>query len=168
MKNIFISFGGADPQNYTDRLLKIISDEKFSPYQFYVVIGRAKNNIDKLLAYNSFPNIQVLYNIDNMPEIMSKCDIAVTSRGRTGYELAMLGIPSISIAQNERESFHTFIREKNGFEYLGINPSDDQIEKSLEKYLQFDVDKRKNLQKKMLACELRDGRKRVMNLIDNL
>lgn len=168
VKNIFISFGGADPQNYTDRLLKIISDEKFSPYQFYVVIGRAKNNIDKLLAYNSFPNIQVLYNIDNMPEIMSKCDIAVTSRGRTGYELAMLGIPSISIAQNERESFHTFIREKNGFEYLGINPSDDQIEKSLEKYLQFDVDKRKNLQKKMLACELRDGRKRVMNLIDNL
>ena len=112
VKNIFISFGGADPQNYTDRLLKIISDEKFSPYQFYVVIGRAKNNIDKLLAYNSFPNIQVLYNIDNMPEIMSKCDIAVTSRGRTGYELAMLGIPSISIAQNERESFHTFIREK--------------------------------------------------------
>lgn len=99
---------------------------------------------------------------------MSKCDIAVTSRGRTGYELAMLGIPSISIAQNERESFHTFISEKNGFEYLGINPSDDQIEKSLEKYLQFDVDKRKNLQKKMLACELRDGRKRVMNLIDNL
>ena len=168
VKNAFISFGGADPQNYTDRLLKIISDPKFSSYQFYVVIGRAKYNVDKLLEYNDYGNIQVLYNIDNMPEVMSKCDIAVTSRGRTGYELAMLGIPAISIAQNERESFHTFISERNGFEYLGIDPSDERIEKTLEKYLQSDASERQRIQKKMLDCELRDGRKRVMNLIDNL
>lgn len=168
VQNVFISFGGADPQNYTDRLLKIISDPKFIPYQFYVVIGRAKHNVDELLKYNEYENIQVLYNINNMPEIMSKCDIAVTSRGRTGYELAMLGIPAISIAQNTRESFHTFISEKNGFEYLGVDPSDEKIEKTLEKYLHLNVFAREKLQRKMLDCELRDGRKRVMNLIDNL
>ena len=42
----------------------------------------------------------------NMPELMSSCDIAITSRGRTGYELALLGIPSIAMAQNQREEKH--------------------------------------------------------------
>ena len=91
VENVFISFGGADPQNYTDRLLDIVADnDKYSNYNFKVVIGRAKQNIDKLLEYNKYSNIEVLYDIKNMPEIMSSCDIAVTSRGRTGYQLAIL------------------------------------------------------------------------------
>lgn len=168
VKNVFISFGGADPQNYTDRLLKIISQPKFNMYQFYVVIGRAKHNIKTLLTYNQHENIQVLYNISNMPEVMNECDIAVTSRGRTAYELAMLGIPSISIAQNKRESLHAFIDEQNGFEYLGVNPDDSIIETSLEKFLTSDIYTRKALQERMLKCDLRNGRKNVMDLIDNL
>ncbi|EYA68652.1 cytidylyltransferase -containing domain protein, partial [Bacteroides fragilis str. S24L15] len=40
---------------------------------------------------------------------MSKCDIGITSRGRTGYELAVLGIPTIAMAQNEREEKHGFV-----------------------------------------------------------
>lgn len=168
VKNVFISFGGADPQNYTDRLLKIISEPKFSKYRFYVVIGRAKHNVKTLLSYDRHENIQVLYDINNMPEVMSGCDVAVTSRGRTAYELAMLGIPSISIAQNRRESFHIFIDEKNGFEYLGVNPDDSIIEASLERLLTSDVHIRKALQKRMLRCDLRNGRKNVMDLIDNL
>lgn len=55
------------------------------------------------MEYNKYENIEVLYDIKNMPEIMSSCDIGITSRGRTGYELAILGIPTISMAQNARE-----------------------------------------------------------------
>lgn len=103
MKNIFISFGGADPQNYSDRLINIIKKEEYNNYHFTVVLGRAKTNIEELLKYNEKENIDVLYDVSNMPELMSKCDIAITSRGRTGYELAILGIPSIAMAQNKRE-----------------------------------------------------------------
>lgn len=168
VQDVFVSFGGADPQNYTDRLLKIVSDPKYRNYHFHVVIGRAKYNTEKLLGYNKYENIQVLYDIHNMPEVMSKCDVAVTSRGRTGYELAMLGIPTISIAQNRRESLHTFISEQNGFTYLGVDPKDSVIEETLERYLHLDACARMELQSKMLRCDLRNGRKHVMNLIDNL
>ena len=84
VKKVFISFGGADPQNYSDRLLNMITQEKYSHLKFVVVLGRAKTNIDVLLEYNRYDNIEVLYDIANMPEIMTGCDIAVTSRGRTG------------------------------------------------------------------------------------
>lgn len=170
VKRVFISFGGADPQNYTDRLLKIISNnpEKYKNYHFYVVLGRAKMNVDMLLKYNEMPNIDVLYDIKNMPEIMSQCDIGITSRGRTGYELAILGIPSIAMAQNKREEKHGFVCHENGFNYLGLNPSDLVIETNLDLYLHLTKEERITQQKILLSKDLRNGRQRVMNLINSL
>lgn len=168
VENVLISFGGADPQNYTDNLLEIITEQKYKDVNFIVVAGKVKQNVEELLKYNSFPNIQVLYNIDNMPEIMSKCDIAFTSRGRTGFELAFLGIPCVSIAQNAREELHTFLSQKNGINYLGRNPSSAEIKKALEEYIFSTKEFRQSLQDKMLAKDLKNGRKNVMNIILNL
>ena len=58
---------------------------------------------DALLEYNKYEHIQVLYDVSNMPELMSSCDIAITSRGRTGYELALLGILQSQWHKIERE-----------------------------------------------------------------
>lgn len=168
VKKIFISFGGADPQNYSDRLLKIISNERYQIYDFVVVLGRAKHNVEKLLEYNNYRNIEVLYDITNMPEIMSECDIAVTSRGRTGYELAMLGIPSIAMAQNKREEKHGFVCNENGFTYIGLNPADEIIESNLKMYLELSQENRQHFQSMLLSHDLRKGRKRVMDLINAL
>ncbi|MDA3048645.1 cytidylyltransferase domain-containing protein [Campylobacter sp. JMF_08 NE1] len=168
VKNIFISFGGADPQNYADRLLGIISTPNYSQYNFTVVLGRAKQNIETLIKYNDFENINVLYDIKNMPEIMSNNDIAITSRGRTGYELAILGIPSIAMAQNQREEKHGFVSNENGFSYIGLNPSDEIIKGMLDMYLNLSQHSRQELQDKLLKHDLKNGRKRVMTLINNL
>lgn len=168
VEKVFITFGGADPQNYSDRLLNIISKEEYSKYKFLVVLGRAKNNIDKLLEYNQYPNIEVVYDVSNMPELMSQCDIALTSRGRTGYELAMLGIPSIAMAQNKREEKHGFICDENGFDYIGLNPEDEIIETNLRMFLTMSKKGREYYHKILLSHDLRNGRKRVMSLINNL
>lgn len=168
VKNVFIAFGGADPQNYSDRLLDIISKEEYKKYNFTVVLGRAKYNVEKLLEYNKFENIDVLFDVSNMPELMSKCDIAITSRGRTGYELAMLGVPSIAMAQNHREEKHGFVCDENGFDYIGLNPVDDVIEANLKMFLTMSKDGRKQYQDILLSHDLRSGRKRVMGLINNL
>ena len=167
VSNVFISFGGADPQNYSDRILKIISKEEFSGYHFTVVLGRAKKNVQSLLEYNARPNISVLYDVQNMPELMSSCDVAVTSRGRTGYELALLGIPSIAMAQNGREEKHGFVCHENGFSYIGLNPGDDVIEATLKMYLTMSKESRAHYQELLLKNDLRGGRKRVMSLIGN-
>lgn len=168
IEKIFISFGGADPQNYTDRLLDIVKKEKYTDKKFVVVLGRAKLNVDELMSYNKYDNIEVLYDIKNMPTIMTDCDIGITSRGRTGYELAILGIPSIAMAQNKREEKHGFVSHENGFNYLGLNPNDVVIESNLDMYLSFDKKARKKNQQILLSHDLKRGRKRVMNLINNL
>ena len=168
VERVFISFGGADPQNYSDRLLEIISKPEYSSYEFIVVLGRAKYNVDKLMEYNRYENIQVLYDVSNMPELMSSCDIGITSRGRTGYELALLGIPAIAMAQNHREEKHGFVCNENGFSYIGLNPSDEIIEGNLKMYLNLSKETRKQFQDKLLSHDLRGGRKRVMGFINNL
>lgn len=168
VKKVFISFGGADPQNYSDRLLKIVSQEKYKEYQFVVVLGRAKNNVETLMEYNQYDNIEVLYDVSNMPELMSGCDVGVTSRGRTGYELAILGIPSISMAQNQREEKHGFVCNENGFTYIGLNPSDEVIEATLRMYLELSKESREKFHNMLLSHDLRGGRKRVMGLINGL
>ena len=168
VERVFISFGGADPQNYSDRLLSIVSKPEYSKYHFVVVLGRAKHNVDELLGYNKYPNIEVLYDVSNMPELMSSCDIAVTSRGRTGYELALLGVPSIAMAQNHREEKHGFVCNENGFTYIGLNPNDEIIESTLKMYLSFSKEARQRFQNQLLEHDLRNGRKRVVGIINNL
>ena len=168
VKRVFIAFGGADPQNYSDRLLNIISKPEYEKYHFSVVLGRAKYNVDKLLEFNKYPNIEVLYDISNMPEIMTNCDIGVTSRGRTGYELALLGVPSIAMAQNHREEKHGFVCNENGFSYIGLNPDDEIIESNLKMYLTMSQKSRQNFQNKLLSHDLKNGRRRVMALINSL
>lgn len=167
VERVFIGFGGADPQNYSDRLLRIISKPDYKSYNFVVVLGKAKDNIDILMDYNKYENIQVLHDVSNMPELMTTCDIGITSRGRTGYELALLGIPSIAMAQNKREEKHGFISNENGFSYIGLNPDDEVIEGTLKTYLSMSQKARKRFQEMLLAHDLRGGRKLVMGLINN-
>ena len=103
-----------------------------------------------------------------MPELMTSCDIGITSRGRTGYELAMLGIPSIAMAQNKREEKHGFVCNENGFTYIGLNPDDEVIESTLKMYMGLSRKARQKFQDKLLGHDLRGGRKRVMGLINSL
>lgn len=168
VSTIFICFGGADPENYTDRILEIIVTEKYKDYHFIVALGRAKTNIKSLLEYNHYPNIEVIYDVSNMPELMSKSDIAIASRGRTCYELAMLGIPTISIAENDRENRHSFVSGENGFAYLGIDPENKMIEEYLDMYLGMSQKVRQHYQNILISHNLRNGRKNVMNIINNL
>lgn len=168
VKTVFISFGGADPQNYSERLLEIVSKSDYKKYKFLVVLGRAKSNVEKLLEYNNFDNIHILYDVKNMPELMSQCDIAITSRGRTGYELALLGIPAIAMAQNQREEKHGFVCNENGFTYIGLNPPDEIIEANLKMYLKLSAQNRQHFQDMLLSHDLRSGRKRVMGLINSI
>ena len=84
------------------------------------------------------------------------------------YELAMLGIPSIAMAQNKREEKHGFVCNENGFSYIGLNPADEIIESNLQMYLKMSRKSRQHFQDLLLSHDLRGGRKRVMSLINSL
>ena len=50
---------------------------------------------------------------------MKSADLAITSNGRTVYELAHMNIPTIVISQHQRETTHLFANKSNGFVSLG-------------------------------------------------
>jgi spore coat polysaccharide biosynthesis predicted glycosyltransferase SpsG len=51
---------------------------------------------------------------------MRQHDILITSAGRTVYEAAAVGIPSIVLAQNNREATHVHLGPNHGNIYLGL------------------------------------------------
>jgi len=51
---------------------------------------------------------------------MEKTQIAISSNGRTVYELAHMNMPSIIVSQHKREKTHLFSREENGFINVGL------------------------------------------------
>ena len=163
---IFICFGGADPKNYTDLVLQIISKDDYKDFEFMVVLGKSKENVDELLKYNKYSNIDVQYNVKEVAILMKKADIAITSRGNMAFELALLGIPTISIAQNENEMKHDFASEKNGFAFLGMDPDCQATEDIIKKYLYMSKEDREKIRKIYNDIDLRGGRKRVMDLIN--
>src|SRR3546814_16542204 len=52
---------------------------------------------------------------------MARADVAITSGGRTVLELASLGVPTLVICQNQRETTHTFAGEQHGVMNLGFH-----------------------------------------------
>ena len=168
VKRVFICFGGADPSNYADRLLAMISKEEYRNLEFVVALGKAKTNVSELMEYNSYENIDVMYDVKNMPEVMASCDIAISSRGRTAYELAILGIPTIVVSENEREKTHAFASNENGFTYIGMNPNDEIIESTLKMYIGLSQESRERFHNILLSHDLRDGRKHIMGLINGI
>lgn len=168
VKKMFICFGGADPKNYTDLVLQIISKDEYKNFEFDVVLGKSKKNVDKLLKYNEYPNINVEHNVNEVAILMKKADIAITSRGNMAFELALLGIPTISMAQNDNEMKHEFACEKNGFAFLGMDPDYQTIENTIKKYLYMSKEERQKIRKTLNDLDLRGGRKRVMDIINGI
>ena len=167
VRRVFVCFGGADPRNYTESIIEYIQNKDIGDIEFCIVLGRAKSNHRELLKYNS-DRIHVLYDVKSIPALMSQCDVAITSRGRTCFELAYLGIPTLSVAQNRTELTHAFVSEENGFISLDDCSKKEDIFASVDTLINLSYSKRVEMHEKMLAVDLSKGRARVKDLILDL
>src|SRR5574344_334779 len=98
--------------------------------------------------------------------MMGYVDMAVTSQGRTIFEMACMGIPSVVLSQNPREVSHSFANLQNGFCNLGLGET--VSESVIFNTLCWLIDTaaiRKNMRALMLKNSLRSGIKRVCNII---
>lgn len=167
VKKVLLSFGGVDPTNLTEKVLESIYDfciEKHITME--VVLGLGYKNLDGLKSYR---NIKLHRNVQSISDFMYEADIAFSSAGRTIYELALIGTPSIILAQNEREMSHFFASEANGFVHLGLgrDVSTNKIADSF-KVLYNSYTQRMAMNQKMKKHNIRAGRERVIKLINNL
>ncbi|RUA24590.1 MAG: acylneuraminate cytidylyltransferase [Bacteroidetes bacterium] len=167
VKNILISFGGTDPNDLTFKILDSIYDYcSKSGISIDVVLGLGYRNDNKL---DQFKNVTVVKNINNISDYFYNADIIFTSAGRTVYEIACIGTPTIVIPQNKREMTHLFANKDTGFINLGLgkNIDNDTILSTL-KYLIGDDILRQEMNKKMLSYNLKEGKKKTLSLINNL
>lgn len=163
VKNILVLFGGTDPSNLTKKVYNIAKG--YNNIQFTFITGIGYNANENGIVSNG-KNIVVKSNVKTISEYMENSDLAITSQGRTVYELASIGVPSIVLAQNERELKHEFANEKNGFINLGLGKkvSEKEIKSTLDKLINS-YEMRKELNQKMLATDLKKGLAREINLI---
>lgn len=84
---------------------------------------------------------------------MAQADLALSSAGRTITELSVIGVPTLCIAQNEKEMGHTHTTAENGVVMLGLGSevSGDVLANSLRDFI-GDSSKRAQLRKNALAA----------------
>jgi spore coat polysaccharide biosynthesis predicted glycosyltransferase SpsG len=102
-----------------------------------------------------------------MARLMNESDIVLTSNGRTLYEAVSLGVPTISVSQNERELGHTFGRDSGVIFDMGIvdNFSKEIFLETLNNLI-VDYGLRSKISQKMLELDLRSGTERIIELIE--
>ncbi|WP_203256648.1 cytidylyltransferase domain-containing protein [Hyunsoonleella ulvae] len=165
VKQVLISFGGVDPNNFTDRVLGIISNYcNANNINITVILGMGYEFEDKLKE--DYNNITIKHNVNNISDEILNSDLVFTSAGRTTFEVASIGVPSIVLCQNNRETTHFFASQKNGFYNLGLGSevNDSTIFEVFQSTLSFDI--RLLMHQRMQQNGINKGKERVIKLIN--
>jgi spore coat polysaccharide biosynthesis predicted glycosyltransferase SpsG len=117
VKNILVVFGGTDPSGLANKSLKALGAMKFAG-NVIVVRGLGASEISPLESYGL--KGEILHNVEHMPTIMARVDLAISSAGRTITELLTLGIPVVCLCQNNKEITHTHASAEYGVINLGL------------------------------------------------
>jgi spore coat polysaccharide biosynthesis predicted glycosyltransferase SpsG len=97
---IFVCFGGTDMRNFTLPTIKML--RTIENVELSVVIGVGVEYTDELRAEN-YGNVAIYQNPENISEVMTSCDIAITSASTITFELAALGISTLVITMADNQ-----------------------------------------------------------------
>jgi len=172
IENILITFGGTDSNNLTKYSLDSVVDYCNERGIFiYIVSGPGYQHFSDLEnIVSEIKNVSLTHATGVISEIMQKVQIALTSNGRTVYELAHMHIPSIVVSQHKRESEHKFSSLENGMVNIGIfseKNTQPLLKKTFKKMVE-DEDYFKMLYKNSSRFDFSENKSRVINLIKNI
>ena len=167
VQKVLLTFGGVDSNNYTLKVLESIYDYcRENGIVVSIVAGFGYAHYDSL---QKFREINIYKNATNIAEHMKKADIIFTSAGRTTYEVASLQIPTIVMAQNERELTHRYASEAYGFTNLGLGYNVDNMT-ILKHFREMteNIHVRETQREKMSKMNLTLGRRRTQKIINEI
>lgn len=166
VEKILITFGGTDPNNYTEKILNLLSCYNESIY-IDVILGLGYKEKEYIKnKYKDSRNISVIDSVTNISDYMYDSDIVITSGGRTMYEVASLGIPCMVLCQNERELTHLFGNAGNGFLNLGLGKylNDGIIKNNLIELIN-NHSMRVEMNERMCSINLENGFENIMAVV---
>lgn len=124
-KNVLVTFGGADPDNGTLKVIEALKLLNEPGIAVRIIIGPAnphQETLRKAIVSADF-NAALLINPSNMPEQMAWADMAVSAGGSTCWELAFMGVPSIVIILADNQAaVAEYLMNKKAVLNIGILP----------------------------------------------
>jgi len=163
VSNVLVLFGGTDPSHLAERALASLAHADYSATVTVVRgLGAAPLDVPESLPYQ----LEIHENVTNMPALMSHADLAFTSAGRTIVELISCGVPSICLAQNEKELTHSHATADNGVLFLGLGTSvtDDDLDRATASMLE-DQRMRAQFAERARAAGARRSNRRTISTI---
>jgi spore coat polysaccharide biosynthesis predicted glycosyltransferase SpsG len=104
-RKILLSTGGADFLHLALQFVNYAIDQLAeSGLEFHIVLGAVNPDKEKILQLVSQCSTVIVHqNVQNMVELMTSCDIAVSAAGSTLYELCACGVPTLTyvLADNQ-------------------------------------------------------------------
>ena len=173
IKGILLSFGGTDQNNLTLLTLKaILPILRDTNIKIHILCGSGymfKNELEEYIDSVQNKNIKLYFEVANVSSIMEQTQLAISSNGRTVYELADMNIPAIIISHHNREASHSFATLDKGFINLGVFNKNisDKIRDKLSKLIE-DKEYRKLLFLNIKKYSFRDNKKKVVKKIMEL
>ena len=116
VETVLVLFGGTDPSHLAAKALRALEQLKFAG-NVILVRGLGAEPVN---AADYELKIELLSNVKNIPAVMERADIALSSAGRTITELSCIGVPTLCLAQNAKELTHTHTTVNNGVLMLGL------------------------------------------------
>lgn len=169
VKQVLIVFGGTDPGRYTEKVLQVIRSMPADlpiVYQFVLGLGFNRDQEFEQAVAQCGHDVRVIKDVKVISTYMAESDIAISSQGRTMYELATMKVPTIILAQNDRETTHEFGYMKNGFINLGNgNEVEEDTLRETLLWLIHTPQIREQMKESMEKLNLSDGIVRVKNII---
>ena len=94
---VLVTLGGSDPDNATLKVLRALQLISVTGVESRIVVGPANPNLETLqrAIQGSADSLQLLTDVNNMPELMAWADVAIVAGGSTCWELAFMGAPAV-------------------------------------------------------------------------
>jgi UDP-2,4-diacetamido-2,4,6-trideoxy-beta-L-altropyranose hydrolase len=146
--DLLVTFGNADPNNLTERIIEIVENQRKLFNKIRIVIGSLNKRKDELqrMINDLDKNIEVHINTNKMYDLMKNCDIAICSAGLTFWEATLHHIPVLLLSGSKREKpVVNYLAKMNYCYYLG-SYDDDNWSESWNKRLKKAIS-RENLEK---------------------
>ncbi|WP_262920904.1 UDP-2,4-diacetamido-2,4,6-trideoxy-beta-L-altropyranose hydrolase [Salinibacter ruber] len=104
-KSLLVMIGGSDPDNITSEVLSSLAELDVPNMEIYAVIGGSNSHEASIreVAESLRFDVHLFEDVQNIPELMARADLAVSAGGSTIWELAFMQVPTLGIARAEQE-----------------------------------------------------------------
>lgn len=121
LPHLVISFGDEDAGNLSYRALRHMMQLQI-PLKVTVLVGERYAHDTSTLRMMALGrrNTTVLEYPFNFAEVCASADVILCASGYMPYEVAVMGIPCVILAQNDFELELAFPKEQHGFIHLGL------------------------------------------------